>query len=62
MIAAIPAPAKEKKRPGTHGGDCFGLGLGGGCRLCRLERLFGMRRDDIRSPGQGALGGGAVDT
>jgi hypothetical protein len=54
MIAAIPAPAKEKKRPGTHGGDCFGLGLGGGCRLCRLERLFGMKRDDIRSPGHGA--------
>ncbi len=57
MIATTPAPINVKNSAPTHGGERLGFGLGGGCRLCRLERLLGMRQDDIRSPGP--LWGGA---
>ncbi|MEA2507851.1 MAG: hypothetical protein QOH48_2469 [Actinomycetota bacterium] len=50
MIAAKPAPIKVKNSAPTHGGDCFGLGFGGGCRLWRLERLFGMDSNDRARP------------
>ncbi|MEA2485305.1 MAG: hypothetical protein QOD46_416 [Actinomycetota bacterium] len=46
MIAITPAPIKTKNSAPTQGGDCFGLGLGGGCLRWRFERLLGMRTND----------------